>query len=154
MTGSTRPKQQPRSMILCWFSVDPATVFSSSATTPDSGQPAPFWGGCVRGQLPDPHRFRHIHGECGPLLSLIHSSAFSFSSACTSPIMLAFLYPILLDREATINIIGYLVSLIIRPYIFLYLSTFSVFFHQVRMLMLYNIQTTCLIFVGKMWDVQ
>ena len=32
MTRPTRPKQQPRPMILCWFCVDPATVFSSSAT--------------------------------------------------------------------------------------------------------------------------
>ena len=30
MTGPTWPKQQPRPTILCWFSVDPATVFSSS----------------------------------------------------------------------------------------------------------------------------
>ena len=30
MTGPTRPKQQPRPTILCWFCVDPATIFSSS----------------------------------------------------------------------------------------------------------------------------
>ena len=41
-------------------------------TVPDSGQPAPVWERCVRAQLQDIHRyrhwFRHIHGECGPLL--------------------------------------------------------------------------------------
>ena len=30
MTGPMRPKQHPRPTILCWFCVDPATVFSSS----------------------------------------------------------------------------------------------------------------------------
>jgi hypothetical protein len=33
MTRSTRPKQQPRSTILCWFFVDPATIFSSSGSS-------------------------------------------------------------------------------------------------------------------------
>ena len=50
----------------------PGSGRNQEPTTPDNGQPAPFWSCRVQGRLGSFHRFRHrsrdVPGGCGPLL--------------------------------------------------------------------------------------